>query len=136
MLNVQRLESTVRAYSLEKDTSLNVYEGEDTEAKAASDKVNPMLWLVLEGIAAKGLDKEKCRIVEDKFVETEKDLNPSTLANKKYQWQKLVQGECRKTKIVSAVRQVRKSGELEQCNDAELDDLFHAACDDAEMISA
>ena len=65
MLNVQRLESTVRAYSLEKDTSLNVYEGEDTDAKAASDKVNLMLWLVLEGIAAIGLDKEKCRIVED-----------------------------------------------------------------------
>ena len=63
-------------------------------------------------------------------------LNPSTLANKKHRWQKLVQGECRKTKIVSAVCQVRKSGELEQCNDAELDDLFDAACDDAKMIAA
>ena len=59
-----------------------------------------MLWLILEGIAAIGLDNEKCRMVEDKFVETEQDLKPSTLANKKHQWQKLVQGECRKMKEI------------------------------------
>mgnify|MGYP006125723517 CR=1 FL=1 len=77
---------------------MNVYEGDEETSKAAEDKVNPMLWLVLEGIAAIGLDKEKCRVIEDKFVETEQNLNPSTLANKKHQWKKLVQGECKKSK--------------------------------------
>jgi hypothetical protein len=48
----------VRAYALEKDTTLNVYEGDEDTSKAAEDKVNPMLWLVLEGIAAIDLDKE------------------------------------------------------------------------------
>ena len=136
MLNVQRLESTVRAYALEKDTKLNVYEGDEEVSKATDDKVNPMLWLVIEGIAAIGLDKEKCRVIEDKFVEAEQDLNPSTLASKKHQWQKLVQGECRKSKVVGAVRQVRESGELDYCNDSDLDDLFETACDDAEIIAA
>ena len=136
MLNVQRLESTVRAYALEKDTKLNVYEGDEDSSKAIDDKVNPMLWLVLEGIAAIGLDRERCRTVEDKFVETEQDLKPSTLANKKHQWQKLVQGECRKSKVVGAVRQVREFGELNYCNDSDLDDLFDAACEDAEIIAA
>ena len=65
MLNVQRLESTVRAYALEKDTTLNVYEGDKNASKTLEDKVNPMLWLVLEVIAAIGLDKEKSRVVKD-----------------------------------------------------------------------
>jgi hypothetical protein len=39
MLNVQRSESTVRAYALKKDTKLNVYEGDEETSKAAEDKV-------------------------------------------------------------------------------------------------
>jgi hypothetical protein len=68
--------------------------------------------LVLEGIAAISLDEDKCRVVEDKFVETEQDLNPSTSAHKKQYWQKLVQGECRKSRVTEAVRQVRESAEF------------------------
>ena len=43
MLNVQRLESTVRAYALEKDTNLNVYEGNETVLETENDTMNPML---------------------------------------------------------------------------------------------
>ena len=80
--------------------------------------------MVLEGIAAIGLDEDKCRVVEDKFVEKEQDFNPSTLANKKHYWQKLVQQECRKSRVTGAVRQVRESAEFEYCGESELDDLF------------
>ena len=136
MLNVQRLESTVRAYALEKDTKLNVYEGDEEVSKATDDKVNPMLWLVIEGIAAIGLDKEKCRVIEDKFVEAEQDLNPSTLASKKHQWQKLVQGECKKSKVIGAVRQVKESDDFANYDDEEIDNMFDDVIDELEVIAA
>jgi hypothetical protein len=75
-------------------------------------------------------------VIEDKFVEAEQDLNPSTLANKKHQWQKLVQGECKKSKVVGAVRQVKESDDFVDYDNAELDDLFDDVIDEAEVIAA
>ena len=136
MSNVQRLESAVRAYTLDKDGQLNTFKGENQECKAADDKVSPLVWLLIEAIAAVGLDNSKCRLVEDHFCDVAGyDLLPSTVAQYRYKWQQLMQLECRKEKGQLTVRHVAqgqfRANELEE---DELEEAWEDAVVKAEQI--
>jgi hypothetical protein len=98
MLNVQRLESSIRAHAMDKDGSMNSFEGENLQCTAAEDKVSQLVWLLIEAIAAVGLDRSKCRVVEDHFCDVAgHDLLPSTVAEYRFEWQQLMQLECSRT---------------------------------------
>ena len=92
MMNVQRLESSIRAHVMDKDGPMNTFEGENQQYAAADDKISPLVWLLIEAIAAVGLDRSKCRVVEDHFCDVAgHDLLPSTVAEYRFKWQQLMQ---------------------------------------------
>ena len=138
MSNVQRLESAIRAYTLDKDGVLNTFEGENQECKAAEDKVSPLVWLLIEAIAAVGLDNQKCRMVEDHFCDVAgHDLLPSTVSQYRYKWQQLMQLECRRAKGQMAVRHIAQGQvEANELDEDELEEAWEKAVVEAEQICA
>ena len=138
MSNVQRLESAIRAYKMDKDGQMNTFEGENRECKAADDKVSPMVWLLIEAVAAVGLDNSKCRLVEDHFCDVAgHDLLPSTVAQYRFKWQNLIQLECRRAKGPMAVRHVAPGhAEANDLEEDELEEAWEEAVVKAEQICA
>ena len=138
MLNVQRLESAIRAHAMDKDGSMNTFEGENLQCTAAEDKISPLVWLLIEAIAAVGLDRAKCRVVEDHFCDVAgHDLLPSTVAEYRFKWQQLMQLECSRTRGAMAVRHVApEPDEVEELEEEELEDAWADVCEKAERICA
>jgi hypothetical protein len=60
MLNVQRLESAIRAYVMDKDGIMNTFEGKILACTVDDDKISSLVWLLIKAIAAVGLDKSTC----------------------------------------------------------------------------
>jgi hypothetical protein len=92
---------------MDKDGQMNTFEGENQDCKAADDRISPLVWLLIEAVAAVGLDNSKCRLVEDHFCDVAgHDLLPSTVAQYRFKWQSLIQLECRRAKGLMAVGHV------------------------------
>ena len=138
MSNVQRLESSIRAYKMDKDGQMNTFEGENQDCKAADDRISPLVWLLIEAVAAVGLDNSKCRLVEDHFCDVAgHDLLPSTVAQYRYKWQSLIQLECRRAKGPMAVRHVAQEiTGMENLEEDELETAWEEAVVKAEKICA
>jgi hypothetical protein len=136
MLNVQRLESAIRAHVMDKDGMMNTFEGENLACTVDDDKISPLVWLLIEAIAAVGLEKSTCRVVEDHFCDVAgHDLLPSTVSEYRYKWKQIIQLECSKFK--GAVGYVApETEEVEDLGKDDLEDAWVDVCEKAEVICA
>jgi hypothetical protein len=92
---------------MDKDGQMNTFEGENQVCKAADDRISPLVWLLIEVVAAVGLDNSKCRLVEDYFCDVAgHDLLPSTVVQYRFKLQNIIQLECPRAKGPMAVRHV------------------------------
>ena len=138
MLNVQRLESAIRAHVMDKDGTMNTFEGENLACKVDDDKISPLVWLLIEAIAAVGLDKSRCRSVENHFCDVAgHDMLPSTVAEFRFKWQQLIQLECGKAKEPMEFHHLApEPEEVEELEEEELEDAWVDICEKAEHIGA
>jgi hypothetical protein len=121
---------------MDKDGSMYTFVGENLPCTVAEDKISPLVWLLIEAIASVGIDRSKCRMVEDQFFEVAgHELLPSTVAEYGYKWQQLIQLECGRTKGAMAERHVaQEPEEVEELKEDELEEVWVDVCEKRKIL--